>query len=110
MNNTIIIKTAAIESNNVAKLSIIMYADEAKALVLNDGLSFYWKNKIDALRFEPTIDKGMILDLTFGDAQDLLMFKDKIPHWLFERVSNAIIQKLVMVVQKVPTTAANEQY
>lgn len=78
----------------VTKISILLYANEAKSLVLNDGLSFYWKNKIDAIRWEPTIDNGFLMDITVGDARDLLMLKDSIPQWFFERVVNAIFKKM----------------
>ena len=83
-------------------ITIELTGIEAKSLVINDGLSFFWKNKIDNARWEavwndgypsvPMKDMKVCIAINNGELQDLLMQSKNVnvPEWFAERVYTAI--------------------
>ncbi len=80
---------------------------EAKGLILNEGLTYFWKNKIDNARWEAVWNndgppfsheklKCCIAIKTGGEVQDLLMQSKNVnvPEWFSERVYVAVCSLL----------------
>jgi hypothetical protein len=81
------------------RIQIELTENEAKGLVLNEGLSFFWKNKIDKARWDAVLasDKErnernvVTLNInTLIEAQDLILQAHNIPNWFFVRVCNEV--------------------
>ena len=83
-------------------ITIELTGIEAKSLVINDGLSFFWKNRIDNARWEAVWNDGYPVPMkdmkvcfavkSVGEVQDLLMQSKNVnvPEWFAERVYTAI--------------------
>jgi hypothetical protein len=85
-------------------ITIELTGIEAKSLVINDGLSFFWKNRIDNARWEAVWNDGYpvpmkdmkvcfeVKSVGEGELQDLLMQSKNasVPVWFAERVYKSV--------------------
>jgi len=68
------------------KIDIYLTAEQAKALIINDGLSFFWKNRIYDATLEAVDPNQVAISVLMTEIEDLLMHKVRIPDWFFKMV------------------------
>jgi len=68
------------------KIDIYLTEEQAKTLIINDGLSFFWKNRIYDARIKAANPNYVVISVSLGEIEDLIMHKVRIPDWFFKMV------------------------